>query len=142
MSHSLAGMALELGAMEGCFFVLWSGLYWRLRRRGFSGEPFDDGPWWSVAFFRIWAACHIPVLLFQAGIHALFKKKYIQRPDAISGGLGFAAPGQLHSCFAVVLLHVSLGGAFGGAIALLVTVWIWYPDWILLLTINISQYFT
>lgn len=77
MSSSIQGaleMALRLAAVELFFLVLWLSRFWILKRQGFSGNPFDHGPWWSVAFFRIWAAWHLPVLLLQTGISALFRK--------------------------------------------------------------------
>lgn len=67
--------ASGIAAAETVFLVLWVLLMWLAHRREPGSEPFDDGPWWSVWFFRIWAAAHIPVLLFQAGIHALFRKQ-------------------------------------------------------------------
>jgi len=67
----------SLAVMEAFFFVTWSARYWFMMRRGFTGEPFDDGPWWSVAFFRLWAVCHLPVLLLQTGVLALLKKESI-----------------------------------------------------------------
>lgn len=67
-------MAPRLAAAEVFLLVLWQARFWCLARQGFSGNPFDHGPWWSVAFFRLWAAWHLPVLLLQTGISALFRK--------------------------------------------------------------------
>ncbi|WP_161829594.1 hypothetical protein [Steroidobacter agaridevorans] len=67
-------MAPRLAAVELLFLVLWQSRFWVLARQGFSGNPFDHGPWWSVAFFRIWAAWHLPVLLLQTGVSAMFRK--------------------------------------------------------------------
>ena len=63
-----------LAVLEAAFLILWVLLMQLAHRRQPGSEPFDDGPWWSVWFFRVWAACHIPVLLLQAGLHALFRK--------------------------------------------------------------------
>lgn len=60
--------------VEGFFFAVWTSRTWVMMRKGFQGEPFDHGPWWSVWFFRIWAVFHLPVLLLQASIHWAFKK--------------------------------------------------------------------
>jgi len=68
-------IAPGLALLEATFLVLWVMLLLLARRREPGSEPFDDGPWWSVWFFRVWAACHIPVLLFQAGIHALLRRQ-------------------------------------------------------------------
>lgn len=68
------GMAPRLAAVELLFLVLWQFRFWYFARQGFSGNPFDHGPWWSVVFFRIWAAWHLPVLLLQTGVSALFRK--------------------------------------------------------------------
>ena len=67
-------MAPRIAAAEGFLLVLWQARFWYLARQGFSGNPFDHGPWWSVAFFRIWAAWHLPVLLLQTGVSALFRR--------------------------------------------------------------------
>lgn len=67
-------LAPRLAAVELLFLVLWQARFWVMARHGFSGNPFDHGPWWSVAFFRIWAAWHLPVLLLQTGVSALFRK--------------------------------------------------------------------
>jgi hypothetical protein len=67
-------MAPRLAAVELLFLVLWQARFWVMARQGFSGNPFDHGPWWSLAFFRIWAAWHLPVLLLQTGVSALFRK--------------------------------------------------------------------
>jgi hypothetical protein len=44
------GKALELApplaTMEAVLLALWILLTWLLGRRGVTGEPFDDGPWW------------------------------------------------------------------------------------------------
>jgi hypothetical protein len=67
-------IAPRLAAVELLFLCLWQSRFWSLKRQGFSGNPFDHGPWWSVTFFRIWAAWHLPVLLLQTGVSALFRK--------------------------------------------------------------------
>lgn len=74
MIASALGMAPRLGAAEAVLLILWQTRFWFLARQGFSGNPFDHGPWWSVTFFRIWAGWHLPVLLLQTGISALFRK--------------------------------------------------------------------
>lgn len=77
MSSSIQGvleLAPRLAAVELLFLILWQARFWILERQGFSGNPFDHGPWWSVSFFRIWAAWHLPVLLLQTGVFALFRK--------------------------------------------------------------------
>jgi hypothetical protein len=33
----------------------------------------DQGPWWSVAFHRIWLACHLPALMAHLGINTIGK---------------------------------------------------------------------
>jgi len=68
-------IAPGLALLEAISLVLWVMLMLLAQRREPGSEPFDDGPWWSVWFFRLWAACHIPVLLLQAGIHALLRKQ-------------------------------------------------------------------
>lgn len=70
-------LAPEFAVMEAIFFLLSSARLWVLMRRGSPGEPFDDGPWWSVAFFRVWAVFHLPMMLLQTGILALLKKRSI-----------------------------------------------------------------
>ena len=67
-------MAPRFAAAEAVLLILWQARFWFLARQGFSGNPFDHGPWWSVAFFRIWAGWHLPVLLLQTGVSALFRK--------------------------------------------------------------------
>ncbi|MFC4310290.1 hypothetical protein ACFPN2_14450 [Steroidobacter flavus] len=74
MMTSASEMAPRLAAAEVFFLILWQARFWMLARQGFSGNPFDHGPWWSVVFFRIWAAWHVPVLLLQTGVSALFRK--------------------------------------------------------------------
>jgi hypothetical protein len=74
MIQSALGVAPRFAAAEMILLVLWQLRFWFLARQGFSGNPFDHGPWWSVAFFRIWAGWHLPVLLLQTGVSALFRK--------------------------------------------------------------------
>jgi hypothetical protein len=74
MIQSALEVAPRFAAAEMVLLVLWQTRFWFLARQGFSGNPFDHGPWWSVAFFRIWAAWHLPVLLLQTGVSALFRK--------------------------------------------------------------------
>ena len=74
MIASALEMAPRLAAAEVFFLILWQARFWVLARRGFSGNPFDHGPWWSVVFYRIWAGWHLPVLLLQTGVAALFRK--------------------------------------------------------------------
>lgn len=74
MIASALGIAPRLAAAEAVLLILWQARFWCLARQGFSGNPFDHGPWWSIAFFRIWAAWHLPVLLLQTGVFALFRK--------------------------------------------------------------------
>lgn len=71
-------IAPGIAVMEAAFFLIFLSRNWFMLRRGFDGEPFDDGPWWSVAFFRVWAACHMPVLLFQMAFHVILKKQTFQ----------------------------------------------------------------
>ena len=70
-------MAESFAVMEAIFLLLWLVLFWRLAREAPGQEPFDDGPWWSVWFFRLWAVCHLPVMLFQTGILALLRKQSV-----------------------------------------------------------------
>jgi hypothetical protein len=72
--QSALEMVPRLAAVELLFLVLWQSRFWYVARQGFSGNPFDHGQWWSVVFFRIWAAWHLPVLLLQTGVSALFRK--------------------------------------------------------------------
>jgi hypothetical protein len=74
MLASALDIGPRLAAAEGVLLILWQARFWFLARQGFSGNPFDHGPWWSVTFFRIWAGWHLPVLLLQTGVSALFRK--------------------------------------------------------------------
>ena len=82
-------MAQRLAVMEAIFLVPWLVLFSRMARGAPGQEPFDDGPWWSVWFFRLWAVCHLPVMLVQAGIHALLKKQSfeVRMPLPLAGFL-------------------------------------------------------
>jgi hypothetical protein len=78
-----------LAVIEAAFLVLWSLRTWFIVRKDPGSEPFDDGPWWSVWFFRLWAVCHLPVLLLQAGIFWLVRKNTIavRIPFVVAGFL-------------------------------------------------------
>lgn len=104
MMASALEMAPRLAAAEVFLLILWQARFWMLARQGFSGNPFDHGPWWSVVFFRIWAAWHLPVLLLQTGVSALFRKPSftIRAPMIVASVL-------LH---AVNLLLILLVGSF------------------------------
>jgi hypothetical protein len=81
--------------------ILWQTRFWFLARQGFSGDPFDHGPWWSVTFFRIWAAWHLPVLLLQTVVSALFRK-----PSFTVRVPMFVASGLLHAVNLVLIVLV------------------------------------
>lgn len=104
MMASALEMAPRLAAAEVFLLILWQARFWMLARQGFSGNPFDHGPWWSVVFFRIWAAWHLPVLLLQTGVSALFRK-----PNFTVRAPMFVASVLLHAVnLGLILLVVAL----------------------------------
>lgn len=77
----MENLHLEFAALEvGSFLVLTV-----MHRRGAKHQAseqqnlMDEGPWWSVAYHRVWLACHIPALLLSIAATSFLKLVGIRR---------------------------------------------------------------